>query len=231
MSSGTDVAPAQLTMELREYLGALRALWWVPVGLAIIGCIGGWLLGPAAPYESMFRATVVMAGDTENPGSAERPELMILDDLLSLVQSEAYANLTLQAIPAAQRGDLTVGDVQGTLDESRYGRVATVVMSGSNPDYVAVIATAAASVFPGAVNTYLVAPGSQPASVQILDAPGEPTLSTTRRYLVIAASTVAMGVLGMWIVWLVGSLRRSSLADVPSQSGLVRSLAAKKSSR
>lgn len=232
MKNDRDGTSAELTMELREYLGALRAFWWIPCALALSGFVGGWFFAPAAPYESMFRATVVMAGDTENPGSAERPELMILDDLLSLVESQAYAELTLGAIPADQRGDLTASDIQGSLGESRYGRVATVLVRGSNPDEVAVIAPAAASVFSGAVNTYLVAPGSQPASVQLLDPPRGPMKSSTRRYLTIGAATSAMFALGMWVVWLTGSTQSQPHPGANSaQPESARSRAAKKSSR
>lgn len=219
-------------MDLRDYLSLLRSFWWIPCALALAGVVGAWIFTPAPPYESFFRATVVMAGDTENPGSAERPELMILDDLLSLVKSQAYAELTLDAIPAAQRGDLDVADIQNSLSESRYGRVATVVVSGSDPNEVAVIAPAAASVFPGAVNAYLVAPGSQPASVQILDPPREPTRSFTQRYLIIAAAGLALFVAGAWIVWFAGATRaltarRGSL----DQPGLTRSTDAKNGSK
>ncbi len=232
MREARNDAPAELTMELRDYLVLLRAFWWIPCAFALAGFVGGWIFAPPAPYESFFRATVVMAGDTENPGSAERPELMILDDLLSLVQSHAYAELTFEAIPANQRGTITVSGIQRSLTESRYGRVATVVVSGSDPDEVAAIAPAAASVFPGAVNAYLVAPGSQPASVQLLDPPREPTKSSTRRYLIVGATAFAMFALGTWIVWLGGSTRLLKNQRIRSaRPGSARSRDAKKSSR
>lgn len=219
-------------MELREYVAALRTLWWIPLALAIAGFVGAWILGPASPYESSFRAAVVMAGDNEDPGSAERPELMVLDDLLSLVESRVYAELTLEAIPAAQRGQISADDVQRSLSESRYGRVATVVVSGSDPDLVAAIAPAAASVFPGAVNTYLVAPGDQPASIQILDPPSAPVKSSTQRALTIGAVTFAMFAIGMWLVWLIGSTRMQKQSWGRSlQSDSARSREAKNSSR
>ncbi|MDQ3657333.1 MAG: hypothetical protein M3457_19945, partial [Chloroflexota bacterium] len=125
-----------------------------------------------------------------------------------------------------------VPDIQDALSESRYGRVATVTVSGSNAGKVAAIAPAAAAVFPGAVNTYLVAPGSQPASVQILDSPGEPSKSSTRRYLIVGAAGFAMFAIGMWTVWLVGSIAgrpgKGSPSDQPEPE---RSLEAKNSSR
>lgn len=222
MRDALNATPVGLTMELRDYLSALRTFWWIPCALAVAGFVAGWIFAPASLYESRFRATVVMAGDTENPGSAERPELMILDDLLPLVQSQAFAELTLQAIPPDRRADLRVAEIQESLGESRYGRVTTVVVSGANRDDVAAIAPAAAAQFPGAVNRYLVAPGSQPATVEIIDPPREPTRSTTRRYLAIGAATFAMFATGTWLVWFAASTRilryRQHHSDVPAST-------------
>ncbi len=203
-------------MELRDFLRLLRRLWWVPAALLLMGSIAGWVLAPATPYKSMFRAVVVMPGDTEDPGSSERPELMILDDLLPLVRSRAFAERTIEAIPAGNRDALTVPEVQAALDQSRYGRVATVTGSGSDPAEVAAIVSAAAVVFPDAVNTYLVAPGGEPASVQVLDPPSPPERSFTRRNLVVGAAAFAAGMAGLWIVWLVGARRLRATTDARS---------------
>ena len=47
------------------------------------------------------------------------------------------------------------------------------------------------AVLPNAVNAYLVAPGSQPATVQVIDRPDEPAPDTRARWLRIAVSTMA----------------------------------------
>lgn len=206
--NGTPAALADLTMELRDYLRALRRFWWMPAALALVGLVAGWALAPAVPYESTFRAAVIMPGDTEDPGSSERPELMILDDLLSLVRSQVFAERTFDAIPVGERGTLTIAEVQRSLDQARYGRVATVFVRGPEPGEVAAIVSAAAAVFADAVNAYLVAPGSPPATVQVLDPPSDPERASARRTLTIAAATFALFVAGLWIVWLVGSMQR-----------------------
>lgn len=227
-----DVTFTVLSMELRAYFIAVRCWWWIPCSLALIGAVAGWIVAPAALYESRFRASVVMAGDTENPGSAERPELMILDDLLSLVESQAYAELTLNAIPADAREGITVAEIQDSLGESRYGRVATVSIQGPGRTEVERIAPAAASVFPQAVNTFLVAPGDQPANVQLLDSPSSPQKSTMRRWLTIGAIAFTLFAVGMWVIWLAGSMSEGRAAlHHATQPDSPRSREAKNSSR
>ena len=216
MTAARNGAPADLVMELRGFLQFLRRLWWVPCILALVGLVAGWALAPAPPYESRFRAAVVMPGDTEDPGTSERPELMVLDDLFSLVRSQVFAERTLEAIPTGNRGTLTVTEIQAALDQSRYGRVATVTVSGSDADEVAAIASAAGAVFPDAVNDYLVAPGSQPATVQILDPPSVPERSFVRRNLTVGAATLALFMTGLWIVWLMGATQLRAKPGVRS---------------
>jgi len=232
MTAAQSGTPPELTVELRDYVRFLRGLWWVPATLALAGLMAGWTLAPAAPWESLFRAAVILPGDTEDPGSSERPELMILDDLLSLVQSRVFAERTFDAIPAGDRGDLTVTQVQAALDETRYGRVATVIVSGPDQDEVAAIVSAAAAVFPEAVNAYLVAPGAQPASVQELDPPSEPERSFDRRSLTIGTSSFVSFMAGMWIVWFLGATKlRGASRSRATQPGTEPDLAAKNPSR
>ncbi len=223
MTAARNGTPLELAIELRDYVHLLRGFWWVPATLALVGLLAGWALVPAVPYESLFRAVVVMPGDTEDPGSSERPELMILDDLLSLVQSRVFAERTFEAIPAGDRGSLTIAEVQATLDQTRYGRVSTVIVRGPDPNEVAAIVSAAAAVFPDAVNAYLVAPGAQLASVQTLDPPSAPQRSFAGRYLPIGAAAFVPFVAGLWIVWLVGTTQirserqRRARSDHPPQ--------------
>ncbi len=232
MTAARSGTPPELAIDLRDYMRFLRRLWWVPVTLALAGLVAGWALAPVPPWESLFRAAVVMPGDTEDPGSSERPELMILDDLLSLVQSRVFAERTLEAIPAGNRGTLTVTEVQAALDETRYGRVATVIVSGPDPDEVSAIVSAAASVFPDAVNAYLVAPGAQPANIQLLDPPSEPERSFARRSLTIVAAAFVSFMAGMWIVWIVGAKRFRGQSGVrAAQPGTEPDRVAKNSSR
>ena len=65
----------------QDFVAAIRRWWWLIV-LALVASLAiGWVLTPNPAWTTSFRATVVIPGDTEDTGSAERPELMVLDDL------------------------------------------------------------------------------------------------------------------------------------------------------
>lgn len=173
----------------QDILHALRRLWWLVVTGLVIGLVVGFLLTPDPGYSTSFRATVLIPGDTEDTGRAERPELMVLDDLGPFVESWVFA----EAVAGEMGGDVTTEDVYGMLDGSRFSRIATVEVSGEDQDVVTAVAEAAASVFPSEVNAFLVAPGSSDATVQVIDPPREPTQSVAMRWLRIGA----IGLLGL----------------------------------
>lgn len=201
-------------MDVRRFLTALRHWWWLVVALPVLALIGSLILTPKQPYTTTFRATVLIPGDTEDTGSAERPELMVLDDLPSLIGSQVYAGATLAQMKAdGYTGALGVADVQGTLSGTRYSRVLTVTVSSHDPATVKSVAAAAANVLPGEVNTYLVADGTKPAKVQLIDAPGEPARGGTRRLLQIAVQTFVAFCVAIAIVVLVEGVRDLTAED------------------
>lgn len=130
----------------------VRRFWWV-IGLGFItGFVVGYVLTPYSEFTTAFRATVLIPGDTEDTGSSERPELMILDDLGPFTESWAFA----EYVARTMHGDVETDDVYGMLDGSRYSRIATVGVSGDDQVLVLEIAQAAAKVFPEAINDFLV---------------------------------------------------------------------------
>lgn len=172
----------------QDALAAIRRWWWL-IMLALIASLAiGWLLTPQPAWTTSFRATVLIPGDTEDPGRAERPELMVLDDLGPFIESWAFA----EAVAGRMGDDVTTEDIDGMLAGSRYSRIATVTVSGSNADEVLAIAKAATDVFPEQVNAYLVAPDGAEATVQVIDPPKEPAREISSRWLRIAA----IGLLG-----------------------------------
>jgi uncharacterized protein involved in exopolysaccharide biosynthesis len=172
----------------QDAVAAVRRWWWL-IALALVGSLLiGYLLTPEPAWTTSFRATVLIPGDTEDTGSAERPELMVLDDLGPFVESWAFA----EAVAGAMGDDVATADIHGMLDGSRYSRVATVTVSGRDREEVLVVAEAAAGVFPDQVNAYLVAPGAEQATVQVIDPPREPERDGGSRWLRIAA----VGLLG-----------------------------------
>lgn len=168
---------------------AVRRFWWV-IGLGFItGLIVGYVLTPYPEFTTAFRATVLIPGDTEDTGSSERPELMILDDLGPFTESWAFA----EYVAGAMRGDVETVDVYGMLDGSRYSRIATVGVSGDDQDLVLEVAKAAAEVFPDAINDFLVGAESREAVVQIIDPPLEPTQDHFMRWIRIGAIALLGG--------------------------------------
>ncbi len=179
-------------MDLLTYLSALRRWWWVLLGLPLIVLLGELTLGPAAPFTTELRATVLIPGDTEDTGSAERPELMVLDDLSPLIGSDVFAEAILEQMGTSGTApSMELAEVKSSLTGSRYSRVVTVTVTNSDAADARAIAEAAVAVLPNAVNSYLVAPGSQPATVQIIDRPDEPAPATRARWLRISVSTMA----------------------------------------
>lgn len=162
-------------MEVGELFAILRRRWWMVVLVPVL--VAGLLAWQArtAPYQTQVRATVLIPGDTEIPGSAERPELMVLDDLPPLVSSRAFAEGVHVALGASS---LSVEDVQAALSGERYSRVLTVRITHESATQASAIAAAVAQALPELVNRYLMADGSpQPATVRVIDPPGEPSRS------------------------------------------------------
>lgn len=158
---------------------ALRRFWWLVVLGFVIGLVVGFVIVPEPEYSTQFRATVLIPGDTEDTGSAERPELMVLDDLGPFIESWVFA----EAVAGEMEGQVATEDVYGMLDGSRYSRIATVELTGEDRTFVEAAASAAAEVFPEEVNAYLVAPFDPDATIRVIDPPRDATQDHTMRWL------------------------------------------------
>lgn len=194
-------------------LGALRRYWWIALltPLLVLGALS--IRNLTADYQSSFKASILLPGDTEIPGSAERPELMILDDLGPVVSSSSFAEMVAGA------AGLPLADVEGHLSATRYSRVATITAADGNADRARQLAEAAAAVFPDAVNAYMVADGGQPATVKIIDHPAVAIRGDEDKWSVAALATaVALGIGCFLALVLDASLRQrgwSAAAPTP----------------
>lgn len=181
-------------VDLRELLAIVRRRWWIIVLVPVVAAAALLWRTWTTPYQTTVRATVLIPGDTEIPGSAERPELMVLDDLPPLVDSRAFAEGVHAALGETS---LTVEDVRAALSGERYSRVLTVRVTRESADEARAIGEAVAASLPELINHYLVAEGSsEPATVRIIDPPGDPTRSRpgqALRALIILAVGVAAG--------------------------------------
>ena len=194
-------------MTIADLGRTIRRWWWLLLALPILGLAAGFLTTRDQPYESSFRATVLIPGDTEIPGSAERPELMVMDDAPELVASYAFAELTHAALTPELQSSLAVEDVQNALSATRYSRVLTVVAARDDGAEAEAIATAAASVLPGAINQYLVAEDSpEPATVQVIDPPSAASKNAAERWLRVMAQAAAALILAVVLALILDSV-------------------------
>ena len=189
-------------MTLSEVVDALRKRWWLVVLVPAIVLPLLIVRARLQPFQTSLNAVVVIPGDTEDPGNSERPELMVLDDLPSLISSRVFAEAVAQDI--ASRGGETdlandVEGVQAALEGSRYSRILTVTATRDDRDDAMQIAESAASVLPSVVNQFLVADQAEPATVQIIDPPGDPTRSRPNQMLIIVALTIVSVAIGAGI--------------------------------
>jgi capsular polysaccharide biosynthesis protein len=184
-------------MDFLRFLQILGRWWWLVVGLPLAALLIGVWLTSDPPYQSTLRATVLIPGDTEIPGNAERPELMVLDDAPVLVESEAFAGMVAKALPSVGGPALSVATVQSALSGERYSRVLTIHATRDNATEAKAIAEAAAKILPDAVNTYLVAAGGDQATVRVIDPPSAPAPADAHRWPILAVETLAAFIIGV----------------------------------
>lgn len=161
-------------MDIGALTAAVRRWWWIVALVPIVALAGTLILSRFQPYQSQVRATVLIPGDTDLPGNAERPELMVLDDLPLLIESWVFADAVHDEMSDTS---LTIGEVQDALSASRYSRVLTVSVTSDDEAEALQIAAAVEAVLPEAVNAYLMPEGGESATVRIIDPPTAPTRS------------------------------------------------------
>ena len=210
-------------MDGRTAVAALLRRWWLIVALPLAVLIGSLAATSDPPYVATTRATVLIPGDTEAPGDAERPELMVLDDAPSLVRSRAFADSVMARLRATAPGlGLRTDEVQAALSATRYSRVVTVRARHEDRTEALAIGRAAAAVLPDAVNQYLVAAGGPPATVQIIDSPRQAVPDNGNRVLIVSVQTLVAVAVGIGLAALAASLddRLYSAREVESLVGL-----------
>src|SRR4051795_13624844 len=101
-------------MELRLFVQMLLKRWWLVVIVPVVVLPVLVFQATTRPYQSQFRSAVLIPGDTEIPGNSERPELMVLDDLPSLIESRAFAD-AVSADLATRGTTIAASSIDGSL--------------------------------------------------------------------------------------------------------------------
>ena len=179
--------------DLPDLLRAIRRYWWIALLTPAIVLAALLVRNLTAPYQTSFRASILLPGDTEIPGTSERPELMILDDLGPVILSRAFAEM------AAQATGMPVDAIDGHLSASRYSRIATITAKADDRATSRQVADAAAQVLPDAINRLMVAQGGQAATVKVIDPPATTTRGNPDQWRVTALATVAALAVGCFL--------------------------------
>ena len=184
--------------DIRLAARALRRYWWVVLAVPAVALVVQLYGIRTAPYRAEFRAVVVLPGDTEIPGSSERPELMILDDVPQLVASHLFADRVAAQL-VANGPQVDSDDIRSSLSATRYARTVTVVVRNDGRAETEAIAMSAQESFPVAVDEALVIAGGPQATITMLDPVdgarrGDP--DQRRIALIVTVAMVFVGILG-----------------------------------
>lgn len=194
-------------MELRRSLEVLLRRWWLIVGLPLIVLAGSVIRTTDQPFTATTRATILIPGDTETTGNADRPELMILDDAPVVVTSQKFADAVMAALPStAPDLSLTEDEIHNALSASRYSRVLTINATRPNEREAIAIAQAAAVALPNAINQYMVAAGTQPATVRIIDPPNGAVQGNSHQKLILTVELLVALSAGIGLAALAAAL-------------------------
>ncbi len=184
-------------MELRRVLIVMLRRWWLVAGVPIIVLLGTLIASSSQPFVATIRAEVLLPGDTEITGDSERPELMILDDAPIVVTSSTFVDLVHAQLDTPIGGGtvLTDDDIQDSLSATRYSRIVEIKVSRDDPDSALAIGQAVANILPDALNNLMVPPGTDRATVNLLESPERALQDAeSRRLLLVVQTLVALAV-------------------------------------
>lgn len=217
------MANPTMSLDTARILQILSRRWWLVLGVPLLALTATFFLSTQQPYVGSFQAPVLIPGDTENPGNAERPELMVLDDVPSLIRSQRFAEMVHDELQtSAPTAALSWNAIQTSLDASRYSRIVRVEATSDDRGEALAIARAAAAVLPEAVNRYSVPKGEPLAQTSIIDDPTVNRRFSSSRWLILTLETVVALAVGIALAALAHALddRLHTEADVAEVLGV-----------
>jgi capsular polysaccharide biosynthesis protein len=210
-------------MDLRHVLTVILRRWWLVVGVPLVVIFLSLVFASAQPYAGTIRASVLIPGDTEDPGSSERPELMVLDDLPQMIGSTAFALAVDERLAQTHPElDLDPDEIQASLSGTRYSRILTVRAIRDDEGEALALIEAVRDVLPDQVNRFLVAPSAQPATVRFLENPSVERGSNDSEQVVLAVEGIVALAIGCGLAALAGALdeRLYTVDEVAKTLGL-----------
>lgn len=159
-------------MDLQRIVTILLRRWWLVLGMPALVLAVSLVLLTTSPYVASMRATVLIPNDTQETGNAERPELMVLDDVTQVVTSLVFANaISAQLQQTNPQYALPPDEIQAALSVDYYSRVVTIRARRDDDQEALAIIEAVRMSFQDQVNSFLIAPGDEGATIRPVELP------------------------------------------------------------
>lgn len=210
-------------MSIQTVTALLLRRWWLIAILPLAVLVTSLAMTSRAPFVATVQAIILIPGDTDIPGNAERPELMVLDDVPSLIRSRVFAEAVASRLRTTSPAlNLNSDAVAQAVSGTRYSRRLSVRVRDDEERITMAIASAVASVLPETINRYLIATNAQPATVNIIDRPRSAERDTSSRALIVSIQTFVALLAGIGLALLAASLddRLYTAAEVETAVGL-----------
>lgn len=157
-------------MDLQRILTILLRRWWLVLGVPALVLGISLVLLSTAPSVATIRVYVLIPGDTQEPGTAERPELMVLDDIPQLVRTPVFAQAVLiQLQQASPDYVLPASDIQSSLSADYYSRIVTFRATRPDEQEARALIEAVRAIIEREINATLIADGGLQATVRLVE--------------------------------------------------------------
>ncbi len=183
-------------MDLQRIVTILLRRWWLVLGMPALVLGISLVLLTTSPYVASLRATVLIPGDTQQTGNAERPELMVLDDVTQLVTSPVFATaVAAQMLQSSPQFALSADQIQDSLSADYYSRIVSVRANREDDQEALAIVETVRLIFQDQINSFLIATGAQPATIRVVEPPAVARDSpATGQFALIIQTLVALGI-------------------------------------
>ncbi len=159
-------------MDLQRIVTILLRRWWLVLGMPALVLGISLVLLTTSPYVASMRATVLIPNDTQQTGNAERPELMVLNDVTDLVTTYGFATaISAQLQQTSPQYALSPEEVQGSLSADYYSRIVTIRATREDDQEALALLEAVRLSFENQVNYFLIASNGEPATIRVVETP------------------------------------------------------------
>ncbi len=209
-------------MELQRIVTILLRRWWLVLGMPALVLGVSLILLSNSPYVASIRVSVLIPGDTQETGNAERPELMVLDDVTQVVTAQVFATaISAELQQSNPQFALPAEEIQAALSADYYSRIVTIRATDDDSQQALALIEAVRLIFERELNYLLIASGGDPATVRLIEPASVGRDSPATGGVALAIQTLVALAIGCGLAALAAAFdqrihtRRDALAAVP----------------